>query len=1269
MKAANTRLFTCREPLGIRLRVLKQSLALFAIVNSLTASHAQQPVERILRDPFGVIRVRRQEQPSKEPKPQEPAPTRTKHDSSSMGTLHFSNGDFLPGRPMVTTVKGKLRWKSPSFKEAISFDIRGIDHALFRSSGSSIPPSTSRVTLRNENPIYGDVVSIDEETIQLVSDRHGTVRFFRDAVERIDAHGGLLFDGLIGLDNWDAYGQKAKTFWTLQSGRLNTIVEYASIFHEYAHNGPLALEVELSSTATPKFLLALAIEREPRRLQNAFSLEVWDSKLVAHRQAGDDFKFSQIELPEIRARKKTVKLEVYLNPTKGELLVYSQGELQGKFEDLTPANLKETGVMLRNTGKQLTLERFRLSRWNGKTPLSLNEVDSEGVRLEDGAWVAGKIVSLDESTGVVRLQADDAVEEHAFDRIDFLRFARTSSQYDTTTNANVRAEYHDGSVIDAELAAITQDGVTVRSNVTRDAFRLGFKNMRRIIFRTDDKTPAQKVPGILEFTGCRLHGAVVGGSRDGELNWRPAFSDDVVSVDLSQAARITFDSSVSDARTDEGIDQLRLVNGDVIPGRIMSADEDSVTIRLPLGENKQIPSAAFKSMQLNPRSAAVLDGFKEPRSWSPSRFGHRLQIDDGRLTLNNYIFWGRDVELPDRAHVSFDAEWEGDGNLAIGVGGTVPKSVSIGKHYRFVVSRKGERLSADGRLRNPRNPQEEFAVFQNQNRRPQIQSLSLGLSRTAHIDIYIDRVSRDFQVMANGRLLFSCAEGVGTKVDGGVIFFGLQDPREANMYRLRRLRKQARVASAKPGTVHVRNLLVTRWPGMIGDQAREKLLTRRRGTRPDDTSHILRSATGDALRGKLVSLDEETVTLTSRLSQLKIPRERVVEIIRLDTEVEAEYTAEGKSTVTAQLHGGGNITLKPIRSTKESLTGKSLVLGEFKLPWQTVFALQVGQGHLAPENPLASWKLLEPTPLVGSTASPLVGQPAPDFALRTVNGGLIRLSQLRGKIVVLDFWATWCQPCIASVPKVIDVVDSLSDKGVVLLGVNQGEPVEIVRPFLEERQWQLQVALDSKAEVSGQYGVVTLPRTMIIDAMGIVQAVHTGGTPDLETVLSEQLQSVLEGRPVAADSKSPLLDVDLSDSTLEIAEGGNVRLLDYAGKVVVLDFWATWCAPCIRALPQLVELCERAGEDKVVLIAVNQLERPEVVTKFIRDQGWKLNVALDPKGQLRLETEYRISPLHTGSRQAGYRATRPRKCDGRFDCRIGNPGGSVAAGRVNLAPP
>lgn len=143
----------------------------------------------------------------------------------------------------------------------------------------------------------------------------------------------------------------------------------------------------------------------------------------------------------------------------------------------------------------------------------------------------------------------------------------------------------------------------------------------------------------------------------------------------------------------------------------------------------------------------------------------------------------------------------------------------------------------------------------------------------------------------------------------------------------------------------------------------------------------------------------------------------------------------------------------------------------------------------------------------------LVGKPAPDFKLDLLDGGEVRLSDYKGKsAVVLDFWASWCGPCRKSLPAIIEAVEAFKDKGVVLLGLNQGETPEKVREFLAKTKLKLTVALDKGGKVGSEsYGAESIPRTVVIDREGVVRAVHVGASPDLKEKLVKVLEEVLAG--------------------------------------------------------------------------------------------------------------------------------------------------------------
>lgn len=148
----------------------------------------------------------------------------------------------------------------------------------------------------------------------------------------------------------------------------------------------------------------------------------------------------------------------------------------------------------------------------------------------------------------------------------------------------------------------------------------------------------------------------------------------------------------------------------------------------------------------------------------------------------------------------------------------------------------------------------------------------------------------------------------------------------------------------------------------------------------------------------------------------------------------------------------------------------------------------------------------------------LLGRKAPVFEANAPGGEPVDMGEVLGeKIVILDFWATWCGPCVAAMPKIDKVADEYADKDVVLYAVNQGEDAETVNNFLERLGIEVPVALDTEGEAAGMYSVEGLPTTVIVGKDGRVQVVHVGFSEALEDTLREELDALLEGADLAAD--------------------------------------------------------------------------------------------------------------------------------------------------------
>jgi peroxiredoxin len=118
---------------------------------------------------------------------------------------------------------------------------------------------------------------------------------------------------------------------------------------------------------------------------------------------------------------------------------------------------------------------------------------------------------------------------------------------------------------------------------------------------------------------------------------------------------------------------------------------------------------------------------------------------------------------------------------------------------------------------------------------------------------------------------------------------------------------------------------------------------------------------------------------------------------------------------------------------------------------------------------------------------PLVGSPAPEITLKDLQGRDIRLSDFRGKVVLVNFWATWCKPCKEEMPAMQASYDKLRDKGFVVLAVNELEDTARVADHIRTHGHTFEVVMDHNNKVANRYGVVGLPASFLIDPEGIVR--------------------------------------------------------------------------------------------------------------------------------------------------------------------------------------
>jgi peroxiredoxin len=158
-----------------------------------------------------------------------------------------------------------------------------------------------------------------------------------------------------------------------------------------------------------------------------------------------------------------------------------------------------------------------------------------------------------------------------------------------------------------------------------------------------------------------------------------------------------------------------------------------------------------------------------------------------------------------------------------------------------------------------------------------------------------------------------------------------------------------------------------------------------------------------------------------------------------------------------------------------------------------------------------------PTTSVWSMGSrvPAVGMQVEDFTLADLQGKSQSLSQYRGKIVLVNFWATWCKPCTTEMPAMQIIYDKLRDKGFVVLAINELEEDAKVREHIKQYGHTFPVLMDRDNKVANQFGVFGLPVSVFIDQEGRVQEYVKGGLLT-EDKISQTVQRIQENKPMQA---------------------------------------------------------------------------------------------------------------------------------------------------------
>jgi peroxiredoxin len=264
-------------------------------------------------------------------------------------------------------------------------------------------------------------------------------------------------------------------------------------------------------------------------------------------------------------------------------------------------------------------------------------------------------------------------------------------------------------------------------------------------------------------------------------------------------------------------------------------------------------------------------------------------------------------------------------------------------------------------------------------------------------------------------------------------------------------------------------------------------------------------------------------------------------------------------------------------------------------------------------------------------AAPAIGQAAPDFSLKDLKGNSQSLEAHRGKIVVITFLSTQCPIANAYHERIRALAADYAGRNVVLLGIypNNTEPLSAVKSTVAREKLSFPIMKDEGNIVADLYNAATTPEIFVVDGQGVLRY-HGRIDNSAETSrvvrhdLREALNEMLDGKPVSVPQTKQFgcsikrvkaAAKATAVSTAAPVQAAKVALLKAAdfpklrdsakGQVLVLNFWATWCGPCVAEFPEFVQLDAKYRDKGVKVIAISADEPGDLESKvrpFLKQQ-------------------------------------------------------------------
>lgn len=1144
-------------------------------------------------------------------KPETPAPS---------STLRWKNGETLAG-DLVAAAENEITWKSPFFLDPVRLKTDVLEN-IQRPQASQEPADPFSVVLRDGSHLYGQLTAITADTVTLKSTRHGELTLKRSEVLRLRRWKGraLVTAGPLGDVGWKilngAAEKNVRAGVRVQAapnipgldpapnsapppltagvgGTLPLLSWNLAAYRDVQLPKRIEIDFRVSATARPEFHLALENGQNDQ-----LHIETWNDDLVV--ASGWDFQ----RIRKLDPSERIVPLRVCWDRDKQKFWVYNpEGKLLAEwsvFDDKStdkpaaPAPGATHRLSIRNKGRDLTLESLNVREWDGSAPVALDLAKPQ-IELSSGRNLAGAITGTEGQTLQIEIAGKTEPEQIAIDQVDGIdlapRVSPNPKELPTLT-------FDDGTLLIGRVLSAQNGSATIALAASEKPLAVKLDGLRQwLLKRATDKDEAPAPAGDeLVFGKTTMHGKVVGAG-EREVRWLPTGGIEPVRLASTEGLKVT--RSIAPEALGEPAPALVYTrSGDVIPATLRGLNADGIEIENTILSATSIPLSNLAAVQFGSPASRKLTDFADAEWRMVLGKSADLESKKKAITLEPGMALGHPSALMAR-EVQFTLK--NDNFAATRVRLFCP-GLERARSLNVLISQMGDRLTTgiehgegqmgqqqQGRLSNRNTNEFRFVILDKQ------------------VELYVDGgLWQTFSNTPAGRA------GAGLIIEPASVWGNAPEPVVISKF----------TSTPAPGFVA---------PPVVSAETKQQALTVPRFRKELPPKHALIGLNGDVLRGEIEAMTATHFGFRSGLETLRVPRDRVKAVIWLQppstagaampapaveeklaelsqpiafqTELPMMPLSAGLQFLQQNQFGDVQFILPKDRQNKQarlSLHGQTLreVLDEMCAAADMTYKVEPKKRVVFKAGPSGRSGMFSRIYWLPAKA---FGDPA------AVQGALAA----KGIEFPEGASASW-----EAASGQLTVVNSSANH----LKLQEVLKTDFGAEMHEPTHW-LQLANGARFGLAVQkfeadvirgtnplYGECRVPLAQVYT----IDSAPPARNAALQELASWQLVFAREPvLPETGGESSPLLNQDAKTFTLPLVGGGDFDLAKAKGKVVVLDFWATWCGPCIRSLPGLIKAMAELPAERVEFIGVNQGEPEAQVKQFLQTRGWSLRTALD----------------------------------------------------------